>query len=629
MMPDKDVDKERYARENHSEIERRRRNKMTAYITELSDMVPTCSALARKPDKLTILRMAVAHMKSLRGTGNTHSGDGAYKPSFLTDQELKHLILEAADGFLFVVACDSGKVIYSSDSVTSVLNHNQYEFQNSSFFDWVHPDDMDKVREQLSTQDLSYSSRVLDMKSGTVKKESHQSAMRICIGSRRGFICRMRLGNVQTESMSHLHRLRQRNGFGQSNDGHQYAVLHVTGYTKNWPSSSSSMDPLDVDDGSGNGFCCLVAIGRLQVISTSDSSDSNNSNSLIEFMSRHSIDGRYKFVDQRVKNVLGFKPQELIGCHIYDFINPDDLVHLRDCFDQAIQLRGQIVSALFRIKTLDNNETQLKAQLYAFINPSSNEVEYIVATNTLADRATGFSSHNLNSNGNLSERTLQTTNDDHSATTTLTTSAAATTLSNNLGFTQSIDPNKILPASSGHPQQQQQHIKTNYDSSSVTTPSAYHLSSAMNSNDTYSTYQQPHLHQNNANDQQQHISGYDTNNVHLKQQQHSHKSYASQQHATNYLDQINPTYTQLESTTSDQQARPAVQWATSAHQWQSTGQPESLDSTMTQQQQHQQSHYAPTTTATTTTSPPITNSATQQQYANNNMQSSDYYNNTQ
>lgn len=60
---------------------------MTQYITELSDMVPTCSALARKPDKLTILRMAVSHMKSMRGTGNT-STDGAYKPSFLTEQVL-------------------------------------------------------------------------------------------------------------------------------------------------------------------------------------------------------------------------------------------------------------------------------------------------------------------------------------------------------------------------------------------------------------------------------------------------------------------------------------------------------------------------------------------------------------
>ncbi|KAK1890934.1 Aryl hydrocarbon receptor nuclear translocator 2 [Dissostichus eleginoides] len=148
------VEKERYARENHSEIERRRRNKMTQYITELSDMVPTCSALARKPDKLTILRMAVSHMKSMRGTGNT-STDGAYKPSFLTEQELKHLILEAADGFLFVVAAETGRVIYVSDSVAPVLNHPQAEWFGSTLYEQVHPDDVDKLREQLSTSENS------------------------------------------------------------------------------------------------------------------------------------------------------------------------------------------------------------------------------------------------------------------------------------------------------------------------------------------------------------------------------------------------------------------------------------------------------------------------------------------
>ena len=122
--------KDRYARENHSEIERRRRNKMTHYINELAEMVPQCAALGRKPDKLTILRMAVTHMRSIRDASNHgHPNDpSAAKPTFLTDQELKHLILEAANGFLFVVSCESGRVLYVADSIMPVLNLRQVSF---------------------------------------------------------------------------------------------------------------------------------------------------------------------------------------------------------------------------------------------------------------------------------------------------------------------------------------------------------------------------------------------------------------------------------------------------------------------------------------------------------------------
>lgn len=107
------------------------------------------------------------------GTGNT-SSDGTYKPSFLTDQELKHLILEAADGFLFVVTCDTGRIIYVSDSVTPVLNQSQNDWFGSCIYDNVHSEDVEKVREQLSTQEPQNTGRILDLKTGTVKKEGHQ-----------------------------------------------------------------------------------------------------------------------------------------------------------------------------------------------------------------------------------------------------------------------------------------------------------------------------------------------------------------------------------------------------------------------------------------------------------------------
>ncbi|XP_034063891.1 aryl hydrocarbon receptor nuclear translocator isoform X2 [Gymnodraco acuticeps] len=384
-------DKERFARENHSEIERRRRNKMTAYITELSDMVPTCSALARKPDKLTILRMAVSHMKSLRGSGNTNS-DGSYKPSFLTDQELKHLILEAADGFLFVVSCETGRIVYVSDSLTPVLNQAQSEWLGSSLYDQLHPDDTEKLREQLSTAENNNTGRMLDLKTGTVKKEGQPSSARMSMGARRSFICRMRCGSCPVEplSMNRLNflRNRNRNGLATAKEGEpQYVVVHCTGYIKSWPPSGVSLADDDSDNTQGSRYC-LVAIGRLQVTCCPGDTDVNSLSVPVEFISRHNCQGIFTFVDHRCLAAVGYQPQELLGKSILDLAHAEDQGLLRDGFQQVVKLKGQVMSVMFRFRSKSREWNLMRTSFFTFQNPFSEEIEYIICTNVNVKNST-------------------------------------------------------------------------------------------------------------------------------------------------------------------------------------------------------------------------------------------------
>lgn len=405
-------EKERYvSRENHCETERRRRIKMAAYFNELCDMLPTCSTLARKPDKLTMLRMAVDHMKSLRGTGNS-SNDGSYKPSFLTDEELKHLILEAADGFLFVTQCDTGRIIYVSDSVTSVLNMSQADWYGTSIYDQIHPEDSGKIQEQLSTSEPQNTGRILDLKTGTVKKEGHQSAsMRLCMGSRRGFICRMKCGNAQIEGAraQRTQRQHQRNVLGPSLDGSNYAVVHCTGYIRNWPPTGmqmglpDAMAAVDNDDGDKNPnlHCCMVSIGRLQVtsspntsdfsVSTASTSSSSPPASSTEFISRHSVDATITFIDQRVSLLLGYQPQELLGKSVYEFYHPEDQSQMRDTFDQVLKLKGQAMSVMYRFRSKRGEWIWIRTSAFSFQNPYTEETEYIVCTNSSAKNIHGHS----------------------------------------------------------------------------------------------------------------------------------------------------------------------------------------------------------------------------------------------
>lgn len=138
------------------------------------------------------------------------------------------------------------------------------------------------------------------------------------------------------------------------------------------------------DDLHSSSHCCLVAIGRLQVTSTANSADLNGANNQSEFISRHSIDGKFSFVDQRVINVLGYTPTELLGKSCYEFFHPEDQNHMKENFEQVLKQKGQMFSVMYRFRSKAREWIWLRTQAYAFLNPYTDDVEYIVCTNSSA-----------------------------------------------------------------------------------------------------------------------------------------------------------------------------------------------------------------------------------------------------
>ncbi|XP_066276444.1 basic helix-loop-helix ARNT-like protein 1 isoform X2 [Branchiostoma lanceolatum] len=380
-MDQSDTDsRKNVSRQNHSEIEKRRRDKMNSYIMELSAMIPMCNAMSRKLDKLTVLRMAVQHMKTLRATANPFT-EGNFKPSFLSEDELKHLILEAADGFLFVVSCDRGRILYVSESVARVLNYNQRDLMGQSWFDILHPKDVAKVKEQLLSSDMSPRERLIDAKTGLpVKADVPPMPSCLCSGARRSFFCRMKTGRVvkeekySPESVTPCSRKKERK---------HYLVIHCTGYLKSWQPSKMGIEEDNEADNEGCNLSCLVAVGRTQAVANPGIDSANINVKPLEFVSRLTIDHKFTFVDQRATTILGYLPQELLGTSSYEYYYYEDLPHLAESHKAVLTTKDKILTCVYRFRVKDGRFIGLRTKCFSFRNPWTKEVEYIVNTNTV------------------------------------------------------------------------------------------------------------------------------------------------------------------------------------------------------------------------------------------------------
>ncbi|XP_075991547.1 basic helix-loop-helix ARNT-like protein cyc isoform X9 [Anticarsia gemmatalis] len=381
-------------KQNHSEIEKRRRDKMNTYISELSAMVPMCGAMARKLDKLTVLRMAVQHLRSVRGALSACPLTARPRPAFLSEKELNALILHAAhDCFLLVVGCDRGRLLYVSASVNKMLHYDQSELLGQSLFDILHPKDVAKVKEQLSSSDLSPRERLIDAKTMLpVKTDVVAGASRLCPGARRSFFCRIKCkASPEAQSSQNMpikEEAEPAAKMRKKQNERKYCVVQCTGYLKSWApvemcEGASSSSEVTEETEACNMSCLVAVVRALPDLAPEPYACAAPPTRRLQYVSRHAPDGKFLFVDQRVTLALGFLPQELLGTSLYEYVSGPELGAVARTHKTALLRREPLHTPSYSFRRKDGTYVRIQTHFKPFKNPWTKDVECLVANNTI------------------------------------------------------------------------------------------------------------------------------------------------------------------------------------------------------------------------------------------------------
>ena len=374
------------------ESEQRRRVMMNQYFDELIALLSMLSerCIPKKMDKATTLHEAVQCIQIYSDltskpertltldTGKTSKSSKAPPKSpspaqtevlpdgsvqgLHTVGELLHFFLDSHDAFLMVIS-DSGRILYSTELITSLLGHMQTRLVGQNFFDFVHENEHPMFQDLLK----------LDQTGGT---EGLKLKDRPIIAYPPKLVsCHLRLYSGETGYFP------------------QYLQFKAVVYLRKWdmerakPSTSdmcpSSPDPSSSESGyscDSENQSCLVMIGKLPTSLSMVDLPVGTNDVNFEFEMRVSREGRVIDVDKHAVTVLGFTTSEIIGTSFFDYIDPYHLLDVSEGMSTFLS-SGLGTTTPYRLRTKGGRSIWLISKGYLSYNPWNNKPDHILLTN--------------------------------------------------------------------------------------------------------------------------------------------------------------------------------------------------------------------------------------------------------
>ncbi|KAK6635911.1 hypothetical protein RUM44_001165 [Polyplax serrata] len=286
-------------KEKSRDAARCRRSRETEIFSDLANGLPLRQTVIGQLDKASVMRLVISYLKiqNLVSTlPEKSSCDEIYDPLFL----------KALEGFLVILSSD-GDLIYLSENVNEYLGISQVDMMGNSIYEFTHPCDHDEIRE------------VLSMKSPVESLSPRSFFVRLkCTLTSKG-------RNVNLKSAT-------------------YKVIHCSGNVFTKPFLKSEKD-VKTD--------CVSALEAPQhfliAIGEPIPHPSNIEIPLDKqtFLSKHSLNMKFTYADDKMFEFFGYDPEDLIGKSVFDFYHAMD----SDAIDRGFKTlfsKGQCETGRYR-----------------------------------------------------------------------------------------------------------------------------------------------------------------------------------------------------------------------------------------------------------------------------------------
>uniref|UniRef100_W5MVL2 Hypoxia-inducible factor 1-alpha n=1 Tax=Lepisosteus oculatus TaxID=7918 RepID=W5MVL2_LEPOC len=324
-------------KEKSRDAARCRRSKESEVFYELAHQLPLPHNVSSHLDKASIMRLTISYLRMRKLLSTEEAGDMEEESEM--DSQLNSFYLKALDGFLMVLSED-GDMIYLSENVNKCMGLTQFDLTGHSVFDFTHPCDHEEMREMLT------------YRTGSLKKAKEQN-------SERSFFLRMKCTLTSRGRTVNIKSA-------------TWKVLHCTGHIQVYESS----------DGHNNCGYKEPPMTYLVLICEPIPHPSNIEVPLDSktFLSRHSLDMKFSYCDERITELMGYQPEDLLGRSVYEYYHALDSDHLTKTHHDLFA-KGQATTGQYRMLAKKGGFVWVETQATVIYNTKNSQPQCIVCVN--------------------------------------------------------------------------------------------------------------------------------------------------------------------------------------------------------------------------------------------------------